>query len=91
MKIAYLILLIGYLIAASSHEKVLDITCNELYEVDVSKYSSNYIPSDTKFYYRAKVEPNSRIKIELRVLKNAIVNFDLDICGFIGRPSDIEV
>ena len=66
MKIAYLIFLIGYLIASSSHDGVLDINCNEPYEVDVSKYSTNYIPSNTDLYYRVKIEPNSRMQIQLK-------------------------
>ena len=91
MKIAYLIFLIGYLIASSSHEKVFDITCNKKYEVDVSKYSTNYIPSITHFYYRAKIEPNSKMQIQIKVLKGSIVNCNVDVCAFKDRPSDIEV
>ena len=91
MKIAYLIFLIGYLIASSSHDKVIDITCNKPYEVDVSKYSTNNIPSNTDFYFRAQIEPNSKMQIEIRVLKGSIVHFNVDACAFKDRPSDMEV
>ena len=91
MKIAYLIFLIGYLIASSSNDKIIDITYDELNEVDVSKYPENYIPSNTEFYYRAKIDPNSLMQIEIRVLKGSITNFRVYICAFKDRPSDMEL
>ena len=91
MKIAYLIFLIGYLIASSSNDKVIDINVYEKNEVDKYKYPHGIIPSKTDFYYRAKIEPNSRMQIQIGVYKGSSVGFHLDICTFKDHPSDMEV
>ena len=91
MKIVYLLLLIGNIITASSHNNIYDIIDNKEYEIEVSKFPQNYIPASTSFYFRIKVEQSERYKVKVKVIKNAIIDFKLDICGFGDCPSDIQI
>ena len=91
MKITYLLLLIGSVIT-SSDNYFFDIIYNKEYEVDVNKfYPYNYIPANAKYYFTAKVEQDEKMQIEIKVLKNAIINFKLNICEFYFRPSNMQI
>ena len=69
-----------------------DINYNKEYELDMNTlYPYNYMPAATNFYFRVGVEEDKKMKIQITVQKNAIIAFTVDVCGFVGRPSDIEV
>ena len=90
MKITYLLLLIGSIMAST--EYFYDISYNTEYEVDMSKfYPYNFMPAGTHYYFRVAVEEDDKMQIQLTVQKNAIINFKVDVCGFMGRPSDSQV
>ena len=91
MKIIYLLFLIGRVINSSEHY-FYDIIYNKEYEVDLSKFSPNYyIPSFAQLFFRTKVEQDEKMQIEIKIQKGTIINFKLDVCGFYGRPSDIQL
>ena len=70
MKIAYLLLLFGSIITSSNY-KLLDIDYNKEYTVDVSRFSENYIPASTSYYFRVQTEPNGKSQIKINVLKGS--------------------
>ena len=90
MKIIFLFFFIGSVIT-SSENYFFDIIYNKEYEVDVNKFPMNYIPENAGYYFRSKVDQNGKMQIEIKVLKNAIIEFKLDVCAFFRRPSDIQV
>ena len=90
MKIAYLLLLFGSIITSSNY-KLLDIDYNQEYTVDVSRFSENYIPASTSYYFRVKTDPNGKSQIKIKVLKGSIIDFEVTVCGFKDRPSDLQV
>ncbi len=91
MKIIYLLFLIISVIN-SFENYFYDIIYNKEYEVDLSKFSPYpYIPATSNIFFRAKAEEDEKMQIEIKVQKDSIINFKLDVCGFYGRPSDIQI
>ena len=68
-----------------------DIEYNKKYIVDITKYSWGYLPENHRYYFRVAVNENDKMQVECRVLRNAIVSFDIDICPFSYWPSNYEV
>ena len=91
MKITYLLLLIGS-IMASSDNYFYDINYNKEYELNMDKfYPYTYMPAGSNSFFRVGVEEDDKMQIQLTVEKNAIISFKVDVCGFVSRPSDIQV
>ena len=92
MKIIYLILFIGTVIRSSGYDyKFYDIPFNKEYILDPSIFIEGYIPALKSYYFRVPVNSNDKIKIEVNVLKDAVINFELDVCGFNSYPSDASI
>ena len=90
MKIIYLAFLIANVITSSGYV-FYDIPYNREYVLDIEKfYPYNYIPANMGYYFRANVEQDEKMQIEIKVLKNAIINFKMDVCGYYTFPSDMQ-
>ena len=91
MKITYLLLLIGSIMAASDNY-FYDIYYDKEYEIDMNKFAPyNYMPPNANYYFRVAVKEEELIQLQLKVLKGAIIGFRVNICGFVDRPDDIQV
>ena len=85
----YLVLLIGIALASTDY-KFYDINYNTEYEVDIS-YFGQYLPANFHYFFRLSVEPDDKMQIQLKVLKNAIIDFHVDICGFQTFPDSRNI
>ena len=89
MKISILLLLIGSILSSYDPEyhHFYDINFNERYYVDISKYSVGFLPEGHSYYFRLAVYPNDKMEVECSVHRNAIIEFDVDVCPFNTKPS----
>ena len=72
MKISYLLLIIGSIIAAAPY-KFYDIALNEVYTVDITQFEEKYLPAHTNYFFRVPVEPEESYQVEIQVYKNSII------------------
>ena len=87
MKISYLILFLGCILSSTDY-KFYDITFNKEYIVDITQWREGYLPGNFNYYFRLQAIPSDDLQIQLTVLINAVIDFQVDICGFYDCPSD---
>ena len=92
MKISILLFLIGSILSSIDYEyyHFYDINFNERYYVDMKKYSYGFLPQGHNYYFRIAVYPNDKMEIECTVERFASIAFNVDVCPFNHKPSDIE-
>ena len=87
-----MILFIGTVIRSSGYDyKFYDIRFNNEYILDPTVFRDRYFPALYSYYFRLAVNSNDKIKIEVNVLKDAVINFKSDVCGFNSYPSDASI
>ena len=85
----YLVLLIGIAFASTDY-KFYDINYNTEYVVDISKFG-DYLPANFHYFFRLSVEEDDKMQIQLKVLRDAIINFNVYVCGFEIFPNSREI
>ena len=95
MKISILLLLIGSILSSTDYDEkyyhFYDITFNERYYVDVTRYDEGYLPGGHNYYFRLGVYPNDKMEIQCTVQRYAIIAFKVDVCPFTYKPSNNDV
>jgi len=95
MKISILLLLIGSILSSNDYDDqyyhFYDITFNERYYVDMSKYTSGFLPANHHYYFRLGVIPNDKMEIQCTVQRYAVSAFKVDVCPFFTQPTNNEV
>ena len=69
----------------------MNIRFNNEYILDPTEFKDRCFPALYNYYFRLAVNSNDKIKIEVNVLKDAVIDFKLDVCGFIDYPIDASV
>jgi len=95
MKI-FLFVLIGSILSSTipgyNNYFVNDITFLEEYKVNMADfYPYNFIPAGANYYFRMEVIEDDEMEIQLTVEKNALINFDVKVCGFTSYPDGAKV
>ena len=87
----YLVLLIGIVLTSTDADsKFYDIVYNKEYEVDISQFGQ-YLPANFHYYFRLSVEEDDKMQIQLKVFRNAVIKFNVDVCGFQTFPNTYAV
>ena len=56
----------------------------------MTQFEEKYLPKHTDYFFRVPVEPEESYQVEIQIYKKSIIEFNLGICGFVDRPSDME-
>ena len=95
MKVFYLLLLIGSVLTSTDYDswgyKLYDIYYNTDYTVDINQFPEGYLPANFQYYFRLKVEENNSMEIQLKVIKRAVIHFDIRVCFYQTLPSDQQI
>jgi len=95
MKVFYLLLLIGSALASTDYNdwgyKLYDIYYNTDYTVDINRFPEGYLPANFQYYFRFGVEENNSMQIQLKVIKRAVIQFDIRVCAYQELPSDEQI
>ena len=88
MKVIYFIIFIGFL-KANNHINIYDIKYDEEFSIDNNKEGS-YL-SNNIYYFRSYNNNFGETKIQLKVNKDANINFYINVCNFNHFPDDNEI
>ena len=88
MKVIYFIIFIGFL-KANNHINICDIKYDEEFSIDNNKEGS-YL-SNNIYYFRLYNNNFGETKIQLKVNKDANINFYINVCNFNHFPDDNEI
>lgn len=88
MKVIYFIIFIGFL-KANNHINIYDIKYDEEFSIDNNKEGS-YL-SNNIYYFRLYNNNFGETKIQLKVNKDANINFYINVCNFNHFPDDNEI
>ena len=91
MKKIYLVLLIGIVLTSTKiHSKFYDIVNNKEYVVNITDFG-DFLPDNFHYFFRLSVEEDDKMQIQIKVFRNAIIDFKVDVCGFATYPDDFSV
>ena len=95
MKVFYLLLLIGCASTSTDYDswgyKLYDINYNTDYTVDIDQFPEGYLPASFQYYFRLPIYEDGSLKIQLKVIRRAVIQFDVRVCPYETAPSDQSI
>ena len=89
MRFLLIFLLIAYTFCETIN-KFYNIVYNTEYVVDVTQFTSNYIPK-ANLYFIVPVEKVARTNVQIRFDKGDKIDFQVKVSGFYQRPTESEI